>query len=71
MAEEKPFIELGLTEMEAYALIQALSSELETIDSPAIQDLEQKQPFMAFAAKLYRDSMQGVKDALSQALKED
>lgn len=70
MAAEKPFIELGLTETETHALIQALNSELDNFGS-CVEEIDEKKPFMAFASRLYIKSLQGVKEALSQALKED
>lgn len=63
----KPFIELGLSEAEAYAVLSALKTTLEIEEN--VDTITTG--FGAFAAKLYRKSLLDVKEALESALADD
>ncbi|WP_290372062.1 hypothetical protein [uncultured Parasutterella sp.] len=62
----KPFLEFGLTEAEAYAVLSALKTTLKA--EPRIDKIES---FGMFATKLYRKSLQSVIQALETALADD
>lgn len=60
----KPFLELGLSEIEAYAVLAALKTTLEIeehVDTCTVG-------FGAFADRLYKKSLRDVKDALEAEL---
>lgn len=65
--KSKSVIELGLSEVEAYAVLSAIKTTLEVekdFDSETFG-------FGAFAANLYRKSLNDVKDALEGALRSE
>ncbi len=62
----KPFLEFGLTEIEAYAVLSALKTTLKA--EPRVDKIES---FGMFAAKLYSESLRSVIQALEAALADD
>lgn len=67
MAKSKPYLELGLSEIEAYAVLAALRTTLEAEQSVDTVTTG----FGEFASKLYRKSLTEVKDVLEAALTQD
>lgn len=65
--KNKSFIELGLSEAEAYAVLSALKTTLEIEENVDTMT----NGFGAFAAKLYRKSLMDVKEAIETALADD
>lgn len=65
----KPFLEFGLTEAEAYAVLSALKTTLAV--EPKVETAESAEPFGVFASKLYRNGLRNVIKALEAALRDD
>lgn len=64
----KPFLEFGLTEAEAYAVLSALKTTIAV--EPKVETAE-SEPFGVFASKLYRTGLRNVIKALEAALQDD